>query len=162
MGNRIGIIGVAAAATLVLLTGPAMGQATSGSRTFPIDPYASSTDQPFSSSPYDTETSDGFSTDPFGSEADQAGGDDVAQNQNQGLRDAGTTADTGIGEVGQRQTASDTKTGKNPLDRIDNRIQNRVQNRIRNRIDRTYDPTANATSPFNDANQRTKDAGRER
>jgi len=73
----------------------------------------------------------------------------------------GNTADTGNGEVGQRQTREAAPNVK-PLGRIDSRIANRVQSRIRNRIDRTYDPQANATSPFEIAGEQTKAAGRPR
>lgn len=73
----------------------------------------------------------------------------------------GNTADTGSGEVGQRQTR-EAAPNIRPLGRIDNRIDNRVQNRIRNRIDRTYDPQANATSPFEVAGEQAKAAGRPR
>lgn len=68
-----------------------------------------------------------------------------SQNADPGVR-AGSTADTGIGEVGRRlDTATESiKPLRSPL----RRIQNRVENRIRNRIDRNYDPTANATAPF--------------
>ena len=79
-----------------------------------------------------------------------------ANNQNEGLVEAARTADTGIGEVGRRQTARDGPVMREPLDRIDSRINNRVQNRIRNRIDRYYDPTANAMSPFERAERETQ------
>lgn len=57
---------------------------------------------------------------------------------------------TNAGTIGQRQTRADVarKTGIEPGGRIGNRITNRVQSRLRNRIDRNYDPQANATSPF--------------
>ena len=60
----------------------------------------------------------------------------------------GEVAESAVGQVGQRQTATSTQTNIEPLDRLDNRITNRIQNRIRNRVDRSYDPTANTTSPF--------------
>jgi hypothetical protein len=81
---------------------------------------------------------------------------DQAATQNEGLQRNARTADTGIGEVGQRQTARDGAGVQEPLGRITSRIENRVENRIRNRIDRNYDPTANATSPFDIANRRTR------
>lgn len=58
------------------------------------------------------------------------------------------TADVGSGQVGQRQTRETAVPDAMPLDRLSTRVTNRVQNRIRNRIDRYYDPQANATSPF--------------
>ena len=164
MENRRWIGGASAALALLLTTGSAMAQAA-GSQIFPIDPYGSTTDQTFAD-PYqgdldNGETVDGFSNDPFDSNADEAQNGDGAQDQNQGLRDVGTTAETGVGQVGQRQTAA-AAFGQNPRDRISNRVQNRVQNRLRNRIDRTYDATANATSPFEDASRRIEDAGGQR
>lgn len=76
---------------------------------------------------------------------------------NEGLRDAGRTADAGAGEIGQRQSATDTASDARPIGRIANRIENRVQNRLRNRIDRNYDPRANATSPFDRAAARIEE-----
>jgi hypothetical protein len=81
-----------------------------------------------------------------------------AANQNEGLSQSARTADTGIGEVGQRQTARDGPAMQDPLDRIASRIHNRVENRVRNRIDRNYDPTANATSPYAVADSQTRAA----
>ena len=82
--------------------------------------------------------------------------EEAAQNQNDGLGDTGRTADTGVGDVGQRQIQRGTPEAVSPLGRINNRVENRVQNRIRNRIDRNYDPTANATAPFERAERRAK------
>ena len=82
--------------------------------------------------------------------------EEPAQNQNDGLGDTGRTADTGVGEVGQRQIQRGTPEAVSPLGRINNRVENRVQNRIRNRIDRNYDPTANATAPFERAERRAQ------
>lgn len=81
---------------------------------------------------------------------------DQTETQNEGLQRTARTADTGIGEVGQRQKARDGLGVQEPLGRITSRINNRVENRIRNRIDRNYDPTANATSPFEIADRRTR------
>lgn len=81
-----------------------------------------------------------------------------AATQNEGLRQTARTADTGIGEVGQRQTTRDGPAMQDPLDRIASRINNRVENRVRNRIDRNYDPTANATSPYAVADLQTRAA----
>lgn len=88
-------------------------------------------------------------------------GMDQADTQNEGLQQTARTADTGIGEVGQRQTAQDGPALQEPLGRINARINNRIENRIRNRIDRNYDPTANATSPFEIADRRTRAAQRQ-
>ncbi len=79
-----------------------------------------------------------------------------ADTQNEGLRQTARNADTGIGEVGVRQTMNDAATLQEPLDRIASRINNRVENRIRNRIDRNYDPTANATSPYEVADSQNR------
>lgn len=75
---------------------------------------------------------------------------------------AGRTADTGIGDVGQRQTREESATNIQPLGRIDSRIGNRVQSRIRNRIDANYDPQSNALSPFRVAGDEVKAAGRDK
>jgi hypothetical protein len=79
------------------------------------------------------------------------------QSQGEGLRNAAHTADTGAGEVGQRQMQDSVRE---PLGRLDSRIQNRIQNRIRNRVDRNYDPTANATSPFKEAEDQARESRR--
>lgn len=77
---------------------------------------------------------------------------------------AGRVADSSVGEVGQRQTreGAAAEAGITPMARIASRIQNRVQSRIRNRIDRDYDPQANATNPFEAAEEETRSAGRPR
>lgn len=66
-------------------------------------------------------------------------------------------AESAAGQAGVRQTRAQVE-GVNPMARINNRIQNRVQARLRNRIDRNYDPRANATSPFEAADQATERA----
>lgn len=80
-------------------------------------------------------------------------GQPPATMQDEGLEDIGRTADTGIGEVGERTAGV---INREPLGRLEARIYNRVQNRIRNRIDRSYDPMANANSPFERADQQTR------
>ena len=85
-----------------------------------------------------------------------------AQSQDEGLRDVGRTADTGIGEVGRRQTAIDGVTSVEIAGRLRNRLPNRVENRIRTRSDRNYDPSANATSPFEVADEESRRAGNPR
>lgn len=85
-----------------------------------------------------------------------------SQTQNEGLRETGRTAETVAGAVGQRQTSRAGTGTLDVLGRLDTRIANRVQNRIRNRIDRNYDPTANATSPFEVANEQTRATARPR
>lgn len=74
--------------------------------------------------------------------------------------DAGVTAGrtatvSGGAAVGQRETRPAAVIA-NPIGRIDNRVKNRVQNRLRNRIDRGYDPRANATSPFETADDQLR------
>jgi hypothetical protein len=71
----------------------------------------------------------------------------------------GRTADSPVGEVGQRQTREAAAVGIAPMGRISNRIQNRVQSRIRNRIDRNYDPQANTRTPFAAAEEQARTAG---
>lgn len=65
--------------------------------------------------------------------------------------EAGRTVDSGVGELGQRQTRERAAPNVPPLARINSRINSRVQNRVSNRIDRTYNPTLNATDPFANA-----------
>lgn len=77
--------------------------------------------------------------------------------QNQGLRGIGQTVDTGIGEVGQRQSTANTAPNVNPAERVNNRIQNRVQNRLINRIDRYYAPRDNAAGAFDEASARVRE-----
>ena len=80
--------------------------------------------------------------------------------QGQGLREVGRTAETAVGEVGQRKTTSAAAPNVEPMRRVNNRIENRVRNRIANRIDRSYDPRANATEPFRLADDDVREASR--
>ena len=64
----------------------------------------------------------------------------------------GQIAESAVGRAGVRQTGGQVR-GVDPMARIYNRVQNRVQARMHNRIDRNYDPRANATSPFEAADQ---------
>jgi len=73
----------------------------------------------------------------------------------------GRNAEVGGTELGERQTREQNVANIEPMRRLSNRIQNRIQNRIRNRIDRHYDPQANATSPFENAAERTAAASRQ-
>lgn len=68
----------------------------------------------------------------------------------------GRVADSAVGEVGQRQSRSQSATNAKPMDRISNRIRNRVELRIRNRIDRFYNPQGDAASSFDTANDRSR------
>lgn len=68
----------------------------------------------------------------------------------------GRVADSAVGEVGQRQSRSQSATNAQPMDRIDNRIRNRVNLRIRNRIDRFYEAQGDAASSFDTASDRTR------
>jgi len=67
----------------------------------------------------------------------------------------GSLAESAAGEVGQRQTRSNSPTDVGPMGRLNSRVANRVQSRLRNRIDRYYDPRANTTSPFEVAAERS-------
>jgi hypothetical protein len=82
-----------------------------------------------------------------------------SQRQTQNEQRPGRVAESAVGEVGQRQTRERPQANIEPMSRINSRIANRVQNRIRNRIDRYYNPQANATSPFEVAADRARDAG---
>ncbi len=77
---------------------------------------------------------------------------------------AGRTAQSSAGQVGQRQTrdTAAAQAGIKPMARIASRIQNRVQNRLRTRIDRNYDPQANTTDPFAVAEDQARTTGRPR
>jgi hypothetical protein len=79
-----------------------------------------------------------------------------ARSQAEGLSEMARTADTGAGEIGQRQTREEAAPNIEPLGRINYRIENRVQSRLRNRVDRNYDATANVTAPFKRAEGRTR------
>lgn len=57
----------------------------------------------------------------------------------------GQVAESAVGQVGQRRSATTIENG--PMGRVNNRIQNR--------IDRSYDPTVNTTSPFEVAAEQT-------
>lgn len=81
-----------------------------------------------------------------------------ATNQNEGMGEIGRTTQTGVGEVGQRQSLDDVAPNIAPLQRIETRINTRLQNRLRNRIDRDYN--ADATSSYEDARNQIYDAGR--
>ena len=76
----------------------------------------------------------------------------------------GRIANSGVGQIGQRQTreSAATETGIKPTARLASRIQNRVQNRISNRIDRDYDPEANATNVFKAAEEQARVSNRQR
>ena len=63
-----------------------------------------------------------------------------------------TTADTGTGTIGERQT--EVAGRPNPAGRIQGRIENRVENRIRNRIDRNFDQGGNPAAPIDNAARR--------
>ena len=80
----------------------------------------------------------------------------IRKSQAVGWRQTTRTADTGSGEIGQRQTRDDTTSIVAPLGRITSRIESRVQNRLRNRLDRSYDPTASASTPFERAEARVR------
>lgn len=73
----------------------------------------------------------------------------------QGESVTGRIVDSAAGRAGQRVTR-DQATGIRPMSRISSRLVNRVQARLRTRIDRNYDPTANATRPFEVADEQLK------
>lgn len=74
----------------------------------------------------------------------------------------GGVADTGNGQIGQRQTSAQAGLNSEPLGRISTRIQNRIQNRIKNRIDADYDAQAQARAPFEIAGDQLKTVGKPR
>lgn len=60
----------------------------------------------------------------------------------------GQTANSSVGQIGQRQSRANAAQNVAPTGRVNNRIVNRIQSRIRSRVDRSYDPQSNAMSPF--------------
>lgn len=61
---------------------------------------------------------------------------------------AGNTANTAAGKVGERQATRGQAIGAQPMARIDSRIQNRVNSRIQSRIDKNYQSQASTADPF--------------
>lgn len=80
------------------------------------------------------------------------------------VNQAGRTAQSSAGQVGQRQdrNAAAEQAGIKPMARIASRIQNRVQNRLRSRIDRNYNLQANAADSFAIAEDQARTTGRPR
>lgn len=74
--------------------------------------------------------------------------------------EAGQTADSSVGQVGQRQTRETVAESIAPMARIDTRIRNRVQLRVDNRIGRNYDPQYGAASRIDVAKEQARTAGR--
>ncbi|HEX7262143.1 MAG TPA: hypothetical protein VF258_10040 [Luteolibacter sp.] len=87
---------------------------------------------------------------------------EAVQSQGEGLLELGRTADTGVGEVGGRQTPREMAPNSDPLGRINGRVENRVQNRLRNRVDESYNPIANAAAPFSGAEEAVRKGARPR
>lgn len=77
-----------------------------------------------------------------------------------GFSQQGRAPETGAGELGMRQKSDEAVANIEPQRRVESRIENRVQNRLRTRIDRDYDPLANARSPFEAADRRSREASR--
>ena len=63
-----------------------------------------------------------------------------------GLENLVSTAQTGSGEVGQRQTAGASSINRAPTKRLATRIENRINNRVRNRIDRDFNQAQSASA----------------
>jgi hypothetical protein len=82
--------------------------------------------------------------------------------QAEGLQTVGRTSETGIGEVGRRQTVGETPLPVEPLTRINNRLQTRIESRLDNRIDRNYDPAQRTSSAFDQADRRARQANQSR
>lgn len=74
--------------------------------------------------------------------------------EDRGALKAGRTAETGAGEVGQRQETDQVAPNIESMGRINNRIQNRVENRLDSRIDRDRDSTSGTISSFEGASGR--------
>lgn len=86
-----------------------------------------------------------------------ASGSDGGSGQGDGGQEMGRTAETGAGEVGQRQTVWDAPNVQ-PMTRINNRVQLRVESRVNSRIDRNHDADMGTTSAFDVANIRARRA----
>ncbi|WP_088368399.1 hypothetical protein [Sphingomonas dokdonensis] len=72
----------------------------------------------------------------------------------------GQTAQSSVGQIGQRQTRDQAAPSIEPMRRISNRLQNRIQTRIQSRIDRNQNPRATTLSPFAVADEETRTLGR--
>lgn len=69
---------------------------------------------------------------------------------------AGNTANTAAGKVGERQSMRGQAIGAQPMARIDSRIQNRVNSRVQSRIDKNYQSQASAADSFAVAEEQTR------
>lgn len=67
-----------------------------------------------------------------------------------------TVATSSVGKVGQRQTRNQPTVSTPATGRINNRVQNRIQLRTRNRLNRFYSPQSQTASPFDVANQQSR------
>lgn len=70
----------------------------------------------------------------------------------------GCTAETGVGQVGLRQTRDNPALNIEPSRRIENRIRSRVESRLKTRIDRGFSGPANATVEIERASNRVTSA----
>lgn len=75
-------------------------------------------------------------------------------NQNEGLQGLGQTAETGVGEVGQRLTRWDIAPNTEPMARINRRVESRVENRLSSRIESGGRDNEDANSAFESASNR--------
>ena len=71
---------------------------------------------------------------------------------------AARTADSAVGEVGQRQTLKNDTSNIEVPRRTSNRIESRIENRIQNRIDRNYSVLNNASSQIKQAESQARNA----
>lgn len=71
----------------------------------------------------------------------------------------GSTADSGVGRVGQRQQGYALPDRISSIDRVASRVESRVESRIDNRIDQDYSPQANAATQLNAASNKLRNAG---
>lgn len=69
---------------------------------------------------------------------------------------AARTADSAVGEVGQRQTVKNDASNIEVPRRTSNRIESRIENRIQNRIDRNYSVLNNASSQLKQAENQAR------
>lgn len=69
---------------------------------------------------------------------------------------SGRTADTGIGEVGERQTKDTSAANIAPMGRVENRLSNRIHGRYNNRLDRFQYPDVTGSAAFTAAEKETR------
>ena len=81
-----------------------------------------------------------------------------AQTSGEPRIDAGQTAETTAGQVGERQEADESPINVQPAQRIENRIESRVRSRVNKRVDNRPDTEPDAGSSYEIADIRARQA----